>query len=35
MIIGKDGDMHSYFDYTDISEGTYQYKKNWKKKYLV
>ena len=35
MIIGKDGDMHSDFDYTDLSEGTYQYKKNWKKKYLV
>ena len=35
MIIGNDGDMHSDFDYTDLSEGTYQFKKNWKKKYLV
>ena len=35
MIVGKDGDMHTDFDYTDLSEGTYQYKKNWKKKYLV
>ena len=35
MIIRNDGYMHSDFDYTDFSEGTYQYKKNWKKKYLV
>lgn len=35
MIIAQNGDMHSDLDYTDLSEGTYQYKKNWKKKYLV
>ena len=35
MIITKDGDMHSDFDYTDLSEGTYQFMKNWKKRYLV
>ena len=34
MTITKDGQMHTDFDYTDISEGTYQFKKNWKKKYL-
>ena len=35
MIVDKDGNMHADFDYTDLSGGTYQYKKNWKKKYLV
>ena len=26
--------MKADFDYTDLSEGTYQFKKSWKKKYL-
>ncbi len=35
MTVSKSGIMHSDFDYTDLSDGTYQFKKNWKKKYLV
>ena len=35
FIVEKSGKMHADLDYTDLSEGTYQYKKNWKKKYLV
>jgi len=34
MIVTKSGDFKADFDYTDLSEGTYQFKKNWKKKYL-
>ena len=34
MTVTKQGQMHTDFDYTDLSEGTYQFKKNWKKKYL-
>ena len=34
MIVTKTGQMHTDFDYTDLSEGKYQFKKNWKKKYL-
>lgn len=34
MMVTKTGDMHADFDYTDLSEGTYQFKKDWKKKYL-
>ena len=34
MVVTKTGDMHTDFDYTDLSEGKYQFKKNWKKKYL-
>lgn len=34
MIVTKTGQMHTDFDYTDLSEGNYQFKKNWKKKYL-
>ena len=35
MVVDNDGNMHTDFDYTDLSEGTYQFKKNWKKKYLI
>ena len=35
VIVEKSGKMHANLDYTDLSEGTYQFKKNWKKKYLV
>ncbi len=35
MVIDSDGNMHTDFDYTDLSSGTYQYKKAWKKKYLA
>lgn len=35
MTVSCEGEMHTEFDYTDLSEGTYQYKKNWKKKYLI
>ncbi len=34
MIVSSSGDMHTDLDYTDLSEGTYQFKKNWKSKYL-
>ena len=35
MIVTSDGNMHADFDYTDLSEGSYKYKKDWKAKYLV
>jgi len=35
MIVDSKGNMHTDFDYTDLSEGTYQFKKNWKKRYLT
>ena len=35
VVIDSTGKMHADLDYTDLSEGAYQYKKNWKKKYLV
>ena len=34
MTATKSGNMKADFDYTDLSEGTYQFKKSWKKKYL-
>ena len=34
IVVTKSGDMKADFDYTDLSEGTYQFKKLWKKKYL-
>ena len=34
MVVTSDGNMHSDIDYTDLSKGSYQYKKNWKAKYL-
>ena len=35
MVVSSDGSMHTDFDYTDLSSGTYQFKKAWKKKYLA
>jgi len=35
MVVKPDGDMHTDFDYTDLTEGSYKYKKEWKAKYLV
>ena len=35
MIVSNEGEMHTDFDYTDLSEGTYRYKQNWKDKYLI
>ena len=35
MTVTSDGLMHTDFDYSDLSQGTYQYKKAWKKKYLI
>lgn len=35
MIVDADGNVHTNFDYTNLTSGTYQYKKAWKKKYLV
>ena len=34
IVVTKSGNMHTDFDYSDLSEGKYQYKKNWQKKYL-
>ncbi len=34
IIITKAGQMHADFDYTDLSEKSYLFKKDWKKKYL-
>lgn len=34
MIVHNDGNMNTYFDYTDLSSGNYQYKKTWQSKYL-
>ena len=34
IVIFSDGDMKTDIDYTDLSEGSYKYKKEWKKKYL-
>ncbi len=35
ITIESNGSMHADFDYTDLSSGTYRFKKAWKKKYLV
>ena len=35
MVVKPDGDMHTDFDFTDLSEGSYRYKKEWKAKYLI
>ena len=35
MIVNRDGSMHTDFDYTDLTECSYQYMQDWKKKYLV
>lgn len=35
MVAERTGSLHVDFDYTDLSAGTYQYKRDWKKKYLV
>ena len=35
MIVDSKGDMHTDFDYTDLSAGNYSYMKEWKKRYLV
>lgn len=34
MTIGADGNMHADINYTDLSEGFFQYKKTWKAKFL-
>ena len=35
MIVDSDGKMYADFDYTDFSQMDHEWKKNWKKKYLV
>lgn len=35
MVIDVNGKMKTSFDYTDFSEGSYQYKKRWKLAYLI
>lgn len=34
MVVDARGNMHTDFDYTDLLEDGYKYKKEWKKKYL-
>jgi len=34
IVVDCNGKMHADFDYTDLSAGTYQFKKEWRKKYL-
>ncbi len=35
IIISPDGEFSADYDYTDLSENSYEFKKNWKKKYLI
>ena len=35
MIVDGDGNMHTDYDYTDLSDCAYKYSKEWKKKYLT
>ena len=35
MTIGQDGSFHTDYDYTDLTDCAYAYKKEWKKKYLM
>lgn len=35
LVIDAAGKMKAHFDYTDLSKGSYQYSKQWKKTYLV
>ena len=35
ITIDSDGSFHSDYDYTDLSDCAYAYKKEWKSKYLV
>lgn len=35
LVVENSGKMHADMDYTDLSEGTYKFKKEWKKKYLI
>lgn len=35
MVISSSGDFSTDYDYTDLSEDGYNYKKSWKKKYLI
>lgn len=35
IVVGKDGSFHSDYDYTDLSDCAYAYKKAWRQKYLV
>ena len=34
MLVDSDGKMHTDFDYSDLSSGTYEYRKAWKQRYL-
>lgn len=35
MLVDNSGNMKTYFDYTDLSEGNLEYKKIWENRYLV
>ncbi len=35
MVVDAAGNMRTDIDYTDLSSGTYQFRKAWKKKYLA
>ena len=34
MIVDNDGNMHTDFDYTNLTDCAYEYSKEWKSKYL-
>lgn len=34
FVLESTGKFNAYYDYTDLSEGSYEYKKVWKEKYL-
>lgn len=35
MVVESNGKMKTFYDYTDLSKGTYSYKKEWKKRFLI
>ena len=35
LVVTNQGDMTTDFDYTDLTEDSYRYKKEWKNRYLV
>ena len=35
FVVDSEGNMTADFDYTDLSDGNYDYIKDWKKRYLI
>lgn len=34
IVVDAEGNMHSDYDYADLSDGSYEYRKLWRRKYL-